>query len=68
MCVDAMKRLAAKFHRLSLTTATNFSNRLVDWLGGFQSGTVGGLSFRIIFPPLSSAKSEKQINLDKKSI
>jgi len=68
MCVDAMKRLAAKIHRLSLTTATNFWNRLVDWLGGFQSGTVGGLSFRIIFPPLSSAKSEKQINLDKKSI
>ena len=57
-----------KIHRLSLTTATNISNRLVDWLGGLVGSNLAllaGFSFRIIFPPLSPAKSEKQINLDK---
>ena len=54
MCVDAMKRLTAKIHRLSLTTATNISNRLVDWLGGLVGSNLAllaGFGFESYFLP-----------------
>ena len=43
-----------KIHRLSLTTATNISNRLVDWLGGLVGSNLAllaGFSFESYFLP-----------------
>ena len=34
MCGDAMKGRNGKIHRQPVTTATKFSNCLIDWLGG----------------------------------
>ena len=52
-----------------LSPLWQFFNWLVDWLGGVPSGTVcGGVQFRIMLPPVSSANSQKQINNPDKSL